>query len=146
MKDKHSHGEYQGRPVVNVAAGIVWRGDTFLAARRPLDGPRGGYWEFPGGKQEPGESIEQALARELEEELGMACGRIVPWEQVYHPYKDICVRLHFMHVLEFSGEPHPRIGQELRWITPAEALALEFLPADREVLLLLTRCGAAHWR
>ena len=81
--------------------------------------------------------MEQALARELEEELGIVCGSIVPWEQVCHPYEDIHVRLYFMHVLEFSCEPQPRIGQELRWVTPAEAMKLHFLPADREILLLL---------
>ena len=137
MTGKYSHGTYQNRPVVHVAAGIVWRGKAFLAAKRPEGGPRGGFWEFPGGKQEPGESIEEALSRELREELGIVCLAIVPWERVYHPYKDIFVYLHFMHVLDFTGEPLPLIGQELRWVTPAEALGLDFLPADREVLVQL---------
>lgn len=119
---------------VHVAAGIIWHSGRFLAALRPSGKPRAGFWEFPGGKQEPGENMTQTLCRELHEELGIHCGRVVPWRVVDHAYPDLLVTLHFMHVLDFTGVPAPNDMQELRWVTPEEALLLNFLPADRGVL------------
>ena len=133
-----------GKRKVRVAAGIVWRGDgRFLAARRPAGKPRAGYWEFPGGKQEAGESMEETLHRELEEELGISCGGIVCMDILSHEYSEICVELHFMHVTRFTGEPEANDGQELRWVSPEEALSLNFLPADKAVLECLSppKCG-----
>lgn len=121
-------------PGIEVAAGIVWRHGRFLAALRPQGKPRAGFWEFPGGKREPGETIEQTLVRELDEELGIACGRLVPWTAREHAYPDLRVLLHFIHVLDFKGEPQARDGQGLRWVTPAEALTMNFLPADTAVV------------
>lgn len=119
---------------IDVAAGIIWRGGRFLAAKRPEGKARAGFWEFPGGKREAGESMEQALCRELEEELGIVCRDASFWRQVCHRYPDQTVNLHFMHVTDFSGEPQSNDGQELRWVTPAEARHLPFLPADVAVL------------
>lgn len=93
-----------------------------------------GFWEFPGGKREPGETMEEALVRELREELGIACGRLLPWTRLRHAYPDMQVVLHFIHVLDFSGEPEARDGQELRWVSPEEAAGLDFLPADTAVV------------
>lgn len=121
-------------PGVQVAAGIIWREGRFLAAKRPEGKPRAGFWEFPGGKQEEGESIEATLRRELDEELGITCAALVPWKRVEHAYPELRVILHFLHVTAFQGEPAARDGQELRWVTPEEARALSFLPADREVV------------
>jgi 8-oxo-dGTP diphosphatase len=117
-----------------VAAGIIWRAGRFLAARRPEGTARAGYWEFPGGKQEPGESITQALLRELREELGIECESVAPWKNIRHEYQELRVEIYFMHVTAFHGEPVPMVGQELRWVSPEEALALDFLPADKAVL------------
>lgn len=119
---------------VPVAAGIIWREGRFLAARRPEGKARAGYWEFPGGKREPGESMEEALRRELFEELSIRCGRVRPWHINEHEYTDIRVELHFMHVLDFTGEPRPNDGQELRWVSPDEARDMNFLPADAGVV------------
>lgn len=121
-------------PVTRVAAGILWKGDRFLAARRPDDKPRGGFWEFPGGKQEPGEDMKETLVREIKEELDLNVGSAELWKVFRHQYPDMLVELHFMHVCEFSGTPFPLDGQELRWLTPEEARALPFLPADKEIL------------
>lgn len=129
---------------VKVAAGIIWQGERFLAAKRPEGKARGGYWEFPGGKQEAGESMEDALRRELKEELEIICGRVLPVHVCSHEYSDICVELHFMHVLDFSGRPNANDGQELRWVSPAEALALDFLPADKGILAVLSAPAQGH--
>ena len=127
-------------PILDVAAGIVWRGNHFLAACRPAGKPRAGFWEFPGGKFALGETCNQALARELQEELGITPLTCALWQCVEHHYPEIHVRLHFVHVRDFSGEPTPREGQELRWVTPAEAMQLPFLPADLALLPELQHC------
>ena len=119
---------------IQVAAGIIWRGGRFLAARRPEGKPRAGFWEFPGGKQEPGENIEDTLRRELREELGIVCAAPVPWRTISHAYPEMTVTLHFMHVTDFFFFSAPRDGQVLRWVTPGEARLLYFLPADKGVV------------
>lgn len=119
---------------IHVAAGIIWREGRFLAARRPEGKARAGYWEFPGGKLEAGESAEDALHRELREELGIVCLSVAPWQSISHNYPDLRVVLHFMHVTEFSGEPLPNDGQTLLWVTPEEACFLPFLPADEVIV------------
>lgn len=124
-----------------MVGGLLWRGDRFLAARRPPSSPQAGLWEFPGGKIEPGESPENALCRELEEELGVMVRAPRLWTVVEHQYPRRAVRLHVFHVDAFSGEPFPREGQILRWVTPREAGALPFLPADRPLLTKLSAAG-----
>lgn len=128
---------------IQVAAGILWRNGRFLAARRPEGKAMAGYWEFPGGKLEAGESREDALRRELREELGVMCGGIEPWQTLSHAYPDMTVTLHFMHVTDFAGEPTPHDGQQLRWVTPEEARLLSFLPADVEVVAALAPLSRA---
>ena len=103
---------------IQVAAGIIWREGRFLAARRPEGKPRAGFWEFPGGKQEPNESIEETLRRELREELGIVCAAPVPWRTISHAYPEMTVVLHFMHVTEFSGEPAPQNPCACPGLTP----------------------------
>jgi len=122
------------KPLFHVACGIIWQGETFLAAERPKGEPRGGYWEFPGGKREPGETIRETLVRELREELGIECLEIEDYCSLKHRYRDIAVTLHFMHVVRFAGQPAPILGQTLRWVTVEEARALRFLPADLQIL------------
>lgn len=102
-----------------------------------------GCWEFPGGKQEAGESMEETLRRELREELGIERLTLIPWRTLTHAYPKMTVVLSFMHVTAFAGEPVPREGQELRWLTPEEARRLPFLPADEPVLAALTPPQAA---
>ena len=123
-------------PVVDVAAGILWREGRLLAARRPEGKPLAGFWELPGGKLEAGESAAAALARELAEELGVSVREASFWRAYEHAYpaRGIRVRLHFFHVTEFDGEPAPREGQALAWVTPEEAAGMAFLPADADML------------
>ncbi len=125
-------------PVIDVAAGIIWRDDTFLAAQRK-SGAFENLWEFPGGKCEQAESPEDALIRELKEELGITVLQSSLWQTIEHDYSELnySVRLFFFHVSAFSGEAKAKENQNLRWVTPQEALKLEFLPADRGILTRL---------
>ena len=115
---------------IEVVGGILWRGGSFLAAQRPECHPQAGFWEFPGGKVEPGESLEAALARELAEELSLSVRNPRLWRTVEHDYDFRSVRLHFFHITEFSGEP---VAND------EEALTLPFLEADRPLLFDLSR-------
>ncbi len=110
------------RPIVEVAVGVLVRADgTVLLADRPAGKPYAGYWEFPGGKVEPGETIGDALARELREELGIELGPSMPWVVYEHDYPHAYVRLHFRRVFEWRGEPHPHEGQRFDFFLPAQA-------------------------
>jgi 8-oxo-dGTP diphosphatase len=116
---------------------VIWRGERFLAVSRPEGKIMAGYLEFPGGKIEPGEDCETALARELDEELGVAPREVRFWREVRHVYDHGAIRLFFYHVLAMSGEPAPREAQALAWLTPSEADPERFLPADRDILFRL---------
>ncbi|SMP42156.1 8-oxo-dGTP diphosphatase MutT [Desulfonatronum lacustre] len=118
---------------LRVVAGIVWHGDRYLAVRRPEGKHMAGYWEFPGGKIEAGETPDQALARELREELGICVADSRLWRDRVHRYPDLHVHVFFYMVNAFQGEPLPREGQSMAWVTPAEN-ALPFLPADLGVV------------
>ena len=96
---------------IEVVGGILWRGESFLAAQRPEGHPQAGFWEFPGGKVEPGETLEAALSRELAEELSLSVRHSHFWRTVEHDYGFRAVRLHFFHITEFSGEPAATTGR-----------------------------------
>ncbi len=117
--------------VVEVVAGILWRQGQYLAAQRPAHAKHAGFWEFPGGKVEAEESLEQALARELHEELGIRIENPQYWKSVVHEYPERKVRVHFFHVCIFSGEPQGQEGQTVAWLLPKEGLDVPFLEADK---------------
>ena len=125
-------------PIVDVAAAVILRPDgAFLLARRPAGKVYAGYWEFPGGKVEPGERPEAALARELREELGIGVERAYPWLTRIFTYSHATVRLHFYRVLRWSGEPHPREDQVLAWQGSSQAAVEPMLPANAPILAAL---------
>jgi len=116
------------RNVVEVAVGVLLRADgSFLLTSRPTGKPYAGYWEFPGGKLETGESVEQALRRELQEELGITIAAALPWKTEMVDYPHALVRLHFCKVLEWEGELQMREAQSFAWqrlpVTVAPVLA-----------------------
>ena len=120
-----------------VLAAVIERDGRFLVTRRLDRTHLAGYWEFPGGKCEPGETHEECLQRELREELGV--GAIIGAEIIAttHAYPERTVRLHFRHC-EIDGEPQPLLGQEMRWVSREEMAALPFPEADTELIRVLT--------
>jgi 8-oxo-dGTP diphosphatase len=106
------------RAAVEVAVGVLIRADgAFLLTSRPAGKVYEGYWEFPGGKVEPGETVEQALRRELLEEIGLVIGSVHPWRAERVDYPHALVRLNFCKVYEWSGELHMHEGQSYAWQT-----------------------------
>ena len=106
------------RPVVDVAVGVLIDADgRFLLASRPEGKVYAGYWEFPGGKLEAGESVETALARELHEELGIRVdsAQVLRWREQLVDYPHALVRLHFCKLTQWQGELQTREGQALAW-------------------------------
>jgi 8-oxo-dGTP diphosphatase len=104
------------RAEVEVAVGVLIRGDgAFLLTSRPPGKVYAGYWEFPGGKVEPGESVEQALRRELIEEIGVVVGAVHPWRVARVDYPHALVRLNFCKVFDWQGELHMHEGQSFAW-------------------------------
>ena len=103
------------RKHTEVAVGILLRPGEFLLSSRPQGKPYAGYWEFPGGKLEAGETVEQALRRELIEELGVSIGPAEVWRVTEHDYPHALVRLHWCKVHAWSGEFEMREGQSMQW-------------------------------
>jgi 8-oxo-dGTP diphosphatase len=107
-----------GRRPVDVAVGVlIDAGGRFLLTSRPEGKVYAGYWEFPGGKLEAGESVEDALRRELHEELGITIGPAEPWRIELVDYPHALVRLHFCKVRQWQGEFEMRERQAMAWQT-----------------------------
>jgi 8-oxo-dGTP diphosphatase len=121
---------------VEVAAAVIERPDgTFLMASRPEGKVYAGWWEFPGGKVEPGESARHALDRELHEELGLTVTTAYPWINRAFDYEHARVMLRFFRVTDWRGEPHPREGQGgLAWTHAARPDVEPILPANGPIL------------
>lgn len=132
------------RPVTEVAVGVLFLPDgRFLLTSRPAGKVYAGYWEFPGGKLETGESVAQALRRELQEELGITIGAVQPWKTEYVDYPHALVRLNFCKVQDWTGELQMREGQAFSWeglpvqampVLPGTVPVLQWLAAERGFL------------
>lgn len=104
------------RSHVEVAVGVLIDADgRFLLTSRPEGKVYAGYWEFPGGKLEAGETVEEALRRELIEEIGVAIGAVQPWRTAVVDYPHALVRLNFCKVREWTGALHMHEGQSFAW-------------------------------
>lgn len=128
----------KGEGLVEVVAAVLTRpnGEVMLAAR-PEGKVYAGYWEFPGGKVEVGESLEAALVRELQEELGIVVTRATRWITKIFTYPHATVRLNFFRVWAWDGEPHPHEGQTLAWDHPQRHTVEPLLPANFPILKAL---------
>lgn len=121
--------------IVEVAAAVILRADgAFLLAKRPAGKVYAGWWEFPGGKVESGESLELALSRELHEELGIEVRKAWRWLTRVFTYEHATVRLNFFRVTDWEGEPHPREGQSLAWQSLDQPLLEPMLPANASII------------
>ena len=126
------------RAVVDVAVGVLMQGEEFLLTSRPEGKVYAGYWEFPGGKLEVGESVEQALRRELQEELGITIGAVQVWKTQMVDYPHALVRLHFCKVWDWQGELQMREAQSHAWQTiPVDVVPV--LPGTIPVLAWLAQ-------
>jgi 8-oxo-dGTP diphosphatase len=124
---------------IPVAAAVITRADgRVLLAQRPPGKAFAGYWEFPGGKLEPGENPRDALTRELEEELGLKVRRAAPWLVQRFVYPHAHVELHFFRVYEWDGEPVGHDRQAFAWQMPGAFDVAPLLPANTLVLRALT--------
>lgn len=141
------------RPLVEVAVGVLIERDAqgtegrFLMTSRPSGKVYAGYWEFPGGKLEAGETVAQALRRELHEEIGVTIGEALPWQVEIMDYPHARVRLHFCKVYDWAGEFEMKESQHMAWQTlpvdvvpvlPGTVPVLQWLAAERG------HAGATH--
>lgn len=121
-------------PHHEVAVGAIWRGGELLIARRPAEGLLGGLWEFPGGKREEGESLEDCLRREIREELGVQVVVGERFATVRHAYTHFRVTLHAFHCRHLSGDPRALGCAAWRWVTPVELDAYPMPGTNRKIL------------
>ena len=122
------------RIVTEVVAALIWDGDKFLICQRPAHKARGLLWEFVGGKVEPGETKEQALVRECQEELAVTLSVGDVFMEVNHQYPDLNVHLTLFNAVINEGTPQLLEHNDIRWITPGEIPQYDFCPADETIL------------
>ena len=121
-----------------VTAAVVEIDGRFLVTQRQKGAHLEGFWEFPGGKCDQDETLKECLARELFEELDVPSRVGAEIFTTTHAYPERSVELHFFRC-EMLGEPRPMLGQEMRWVHRDELAALEFPPADAELITILMR-------
>ncbi|MFC1823977.1 8-oxo-dGTP diphosphatase MutT [Thermodesulfobacteriota bacterium] len=125
------------KPHFQVTAGLIWQEGKLLITKRPVGSHLAGFWEFPGGKQEEGETLKACLQREVREELGveiLAQGRLL---SIDHEYQHQVISLHFFQCCLKSGKPQPLECEELRWVYPRELDLYRFPPPDKSIIDLL---------
>jgi 8-oxo-dGTP diphosphatase len=120
-----------------VTAAVIEKNGRFLVTRRQQGVHLEGYWEFPGGKCEPGEDLGVCLARELREELGVTAHIRDELLATTHEYADRRIEIHFIRCV-ITGQPAPLLGQDIRWVARPELAGLAFPPADADLIRLLS--------
>ena len=120
--------------MTEVVAALIWDNDKFMICQRPANKSRALLWEFVGGKVELGETKEQALIRECQEELNVLIAVSDVFMDVVHEYPDLTVHLTLFNTIITEGEPQKLEHNDIQWITPSEISNYEFCPADEEIL------------
>ena len=120
--------------ITEVVAALIWQGNKFMICQRPEYKARGLLWEFVGGKVEAGETKEQALVRECQEELAVTLSVGGVFMDVIHEYPDLTVHLTLFNATMAEGELQKLEHNDIQWITPREIPNYEFCPADEEIL------------
>ena len=131
------HTQNAGEKMVEVVAALIWDKDKFMICQRPADKARALLWEFVGGKVEPGETKEQALIRECQEELAITLSVGNVFMDVVHEYPDITVHLTLFNAIIAKGTPQKLEHNDIKWISVKEIGQYDFCPADTEILLKL---------
>lgn len=124
----------KNRPHYDVAIGIIWKQGKILIDQRPKEGLLGGLWEFPGGKQELGETLEECLAREIREEMDIEIRVQGPFLTVPHAYSHLKVTLHSFQCQHLSGQPRPQKAIDWKWVSPREINKFAFPRANKIIL------------
>ena len=125
--------------MIEVVAALIRNKDKFMICQRPAHKARALLWEFVGGKVEPGETKQQALIRECQEELAITLSVGDEVMDVIHEYPDIMVHLTLFNATIAEGEPQKLEHNDIKWITPSEIPDYEFCPADEEILKAILR-------
>ncbi len=120
--------------MVEVVAALIWNKEKFMICQRPANKARALLWEFVGGKVEPGETKEEALIRECQEELNILLLVGDVFIDVIHEYPDLTVHLTLFNATILEGVPQKLEHNDIKWITPNEISNYEFCPADKEIL------------
>jgi mutator protein MutT len=128
------------KPYFHVTAGVIWKNGRVLIAKRPKGSHLEGLWEFPGGKQERGESLKDCLEREIEEELGLKVKVDKALLTVNHEYEAKGITLHVFSCIPLAGEPEALGCQQIKWVDPFDLKGFSFPPPDIEVIEYLINC------
>lgn len=126
--------------MVEVVAALIWDKDKFMICQRPAHKARALLWEFVGGKVETGETKEQALIRECQEELAVTLSVGDIFMDVVHEYPDITIHLTLFNAIIAEGVPQKLEHNDIKWITPAEIPNFDFCPADKDILTKIETC------
>lgn len=129
---------------IQVAAGLIVNGGRYLITRRKAGVHLGGFWEFPGGKREPGESLEDCLRREVREELGVEITDPTLFRVIRHDYPEKSVELHFFRCSILEGQARPLGCDDFRWVAPEYLASVELPPADRPLIEALRKEKAMY--
>ena len=129
VKMPHKH-----KPHYNIVVGIIWKAGKILIDQRPTAGLLGGLWEFPGGKQEPGETLEECLLREIREEMDVEVRVQGPFLTVQHAYSHFRITLHSFQCQYLSGEPKPKKAIDWKWAVPKDLTKYAFPKANKTIL------------
>jgi 8-oxo-dGTP diphosphatase len=129
------------KPHYHVTAALIWNKGRILISKRRKGSHLEGYWEFPGGKLEEGESLGECLEREIREELGIKVKTDKALLTVDHDYGSKAISLHVFNCICSAGEPKALEGQEIRWVAPGDLFKFSFTPPDMKVVEFLYLTG-----